>query len=318
MDISYLLFLQDIRNATGGAANGFFLLATSCGEALIQTLVIAALFWCINKKWGQVLLFANVASAAALFVAKITACVYRPFIRDTRLIPVEKASGYCFPSGHSARAGAFWGGLAVLFRQQSRDLTTADKQSSHRLCILFFIMMLLVMFSRNYLGVHTPQDVILGGLLGVVVFILSQKVLAWAEGNVKRENIFAAGIVVASVLIVAYASLKSYPMDMINGKLIVAKSKLVADSYGQAGDLVGFAVGWLIEKRFICFDISGSWQKRLFRFVLGAIGLVIFMKVVKGCIAPILGSAGANFVSGFLTLIYILVIYPWFCKVKNL
>ena len=48
---------------------------------------------------------------------KVAACVYRPWIRDPRVVPNEKAlaeaTGYSFPSGHSMNAAAVYGGGAI-------------------------------------------------------------------------------------------------------------------------------------------------------------------------------------------------------------
>lgn len=40
------------------------------------------------------------------------------------------------------------------------------KEFNRLLRTAFFIMVVLIAFSRNYLGVHTPQDVIVGVLDG--------------------------------------------------------------------------------------------------------------------------------------------------------
>lgn len=39
-----------------------------------------------------------------------------------------------------------------------------------------FLLILLVAFSRNYLGVHTPQDVAISFILGIVLLFLSPKI----------------------------------------------------------------------------------------------------------------------------------------------
>ena len=321
LDIAYLLFLQDLRGLTGGFANSLFSFITTWGEGLLQTTLIAALFWCVNKRWGRLLLFANVLSSAVLFLAKATACVYRPFIRDSRLVPVEKASGYSFPSGHSTRAGAFWGGLMLLFRELSRSprvLTAEAKAACRRLAGFFLVTMLLVLFSRNYLGVHTPQDVIIGCLLGLLVFLAVKKLLDWVQDNYSRESLLALGLILFGALLVLYASTKSYPTDMLDGKLIVPPKKLIADAWWQAGNLTGLAIGWLMEKHLLHFSIEGSWPQRLFRFLLGSLGLFFCLKALYPLCAPLFGTLFDEFFCGVVTMLYILVLYPWFCQKMKL
>jgi undecaprenyl-diphosphatase len=74
-------------------------------------------------------------------------------------------TSYSFPSGHTLFATAFFGGLAVLLwprlrRQEIRMLV----------CVVAFALICLIGFSRIYLGVHYPSDV-LGGLAAGTVWV---------------------------------------------------------------------------------------------------------------------------------------------------
>ena len=152
MDIDYLLFLQNLREATGGFLDGAFELITKLGEASIATLLVALIYWCVNKREGIFLMLTFYYNRVINAFIKITACVYRPWIRDPRVTPVEAAledaTGYSFPSGHSANATSVFGGLAL------------NRKYHKAFRIGMIALILLVAFSRNYLGVHTPQDVI--------------------------------------------------------------------------------------------------------------------------------------------------------------
>lgn len=48
------------------------------------------------------------------------------------------------------------------------------------------MVILLVMFSRNYLGVHTPQDVLTGAAVGLLSAFLLPCLLRWAEKGPNR------------------------------------------------------------------------------------------------------------------------------------
>ncbi len=90
---------------------------------------------------------------------KLTFCVYRPWVRCGDIKPLESASGYSFPSGHSVTAASNYGTLIERYRKR------------RAFCILMAALIVLTMFSRNYIGVHTPQDVCVGALLGILVVI---------------------------------------------------------------------------------------------------------------------------------------------------
>ena len=74
-----------------------------------------------------------------------------------------------FPSNHAANAAA----LAVIFSYLVRKPR----------CI-FWIFAAIVMFSRIYIGVHYPADIIAGGLLGLVI----SKLIIFAFEKIKLLN----------------------------------------------------------------------------------------------------------------------------------
>ena len=92
------------------------------------------------------------------------------------------------------------------------------------------------MFARNYLGVHTPQDVLVGCVASLVLMAAIVPLYRRMQaGNAKQDNI----ILLAGLLLVAvsalYITLKPYPMDYVNGVLLVDPEKMKPDSIGGIG-----------------------------------------------------------------------------------
>ena len=155
MDIDYLLLLQNFREATGNIFTPFFYAVSEFAISFWPIAFFALVYWAYDKKTGFWFLL-NIAGANFLNgILKLTACVYRPWIRDSRIVPAGNslfsATGYSFPSGHSTCAGAFYGSIGVNQWKKRKWVS-----------VTAFVFAALTLFSRNYLGVHTPQDVIVG------------------------------------------------------------------------------------------------------------------------------------------------------------
>ena len=318
MDISYLLFLQGIRETTGGIFNSFFLFMTSMGEQTMILLVLAGLYWCVNKRLGQQLLFIYTLANVFLQIVKLTVCAYRPWIRSADIVPPAQvkagATGYSFPSGHTLKAAVTWGGLGVCFHQLSAGGGTdaLQRQMFRWLRNFFLILIVLIAFSRNYFGVHTPQDVVVGAALGLIFVFVGRRLWDWQEQG-HAWGLFLGGLLL-SALVSAYISLKGYPMDYVDGKLMVDPMNMIIDGWYNIGAFLGFLFSWPIERRWIHFAVPSSWPERLCCYLLGAAGLLLLMKVVPHCLYAVFSLECGIFIDAALPFVYILVLYPWLWK----
>ena len=130
MDLQYLLGLQGLRESLSGALDGFFLLVSQLGRAELPMAMALILYWCFSRELGQRLLFTLNGSDLLNNVLKLGFCVYRPWVREPALRPVEKAlstaTGYSFPSGHSSKAGAVLGMLGGWLLERRKVRFTTD------------------------------------------------------------------------------------------------------------------------------------------------------------------------------------------------
>ncbi len=310
MDIKYLLLLQNLRESMNGALDGFFGFITKLGESSIVLFMLALVYWCVEKREGILLMLGFFGNRLVNGFVKITACVYRPWIRDARIKPVPSAqadaTGYSFPSGHSANATSVWGGLAT------------EKRLPKVIRALFVVLVLLIGFSRNYLGVHTPQDVVVSIVLGVLTLFVAYKIMAMLDKHPGWDVWVLLGGVALSLLLVLYAALKSYPMDYDEaGKLIVDPAKMAADSYKNAGMALGFFLGWFLERRVIKMPDCAGATTRVVRMILGA----VVYGLVEDYAAPWLGSVVdgnmGKFVQQFAMVFFILALMPLVFKLTD-
>lgn len=240
-------------------------------------------------------------------VLKLTFCVYRPWIRCDKIVPVEKASGYSFPSGHSVTAAANYGTVIERYRKYKP------------LCIFMGFMILLTMFSRNYIGVHTPQDVLVGALLGIIVVIIGSKVWEWIDKNPKRDYIIPCIGLIFTALFLAYIFFKSYPMDYVDGSLLVDPNKMMIDGFKDAGRFLGVTIAWFLERRFVKFSLNVSAVQKVTRCCFGVLLIILYENALMPAVTGMISSSWIIFLMTFLELIVLIVIYPLcFSKLESL
>lgn len=305
IDLQYLLFLQNIRAATGGIFNEFFN-SLSKFAVDIMPFVPFVLFWCVSKKWGYRGILTYLTGEVLNGVIKLTVCAYRPWIRSDQIEPAGDskvaATGYSFPSGHSLNASMIYGLIYAFQKNKRKWLAT--------LCV---VLILLTGFSRNFLGVHTPQDVIVGLLEGVFVVWLVGLIQKKTEGNEKLHDImtFAGfGVIIAVIL---YITLKPYPMDYVDGKLLVNPQTMMNDTFKACGALFGFLIGSWIERHRLHYEIPTHHANLPVLSVVGFM-LMFAWKQYFGpaTVVAAFGGHWGNFVSRAILFFFGIVIWPMF------
>lgn len=302
MDLDYLIFLQHLRELSGNVLNDFFLWATSLGEGLFCYLAAAALYWCVGKKYGFFLFFNLLCSGALAQILKVSCCVYRPWLRSEAIHPVPQAlkaaGGFSFPSGHTMKAVSIWGGFGTLVWRRYRPLAW-----------LCFGAVLLVAFSRNYLGVHTPQDVLTSLAIGAAMLYSAHVLLNVLEKRPHADKWIALGGTVFAAAVLIF---------MLNKKIFVpagpdGKPLFDPFQYGfqVSGALAGFFIGWFCERRLVRMDeTAGTPLQKIFRFCIGAFLLILLMTAGERLWARLLVRNGARFVAELVNMLYITCLFP--------
>lgn len=159
MELEFLTNLARIRTPEW---DSFMLFITSLGSDLtpvvIYCITVLVLIYKL-KRYREVLLIGLSLTITQLISNIIKILVQRA--RPPETIAMFEEIGYSFPSNHAMLASAFYG---MLFWQ----LSTLIKNKKYRYALraVGLIFSLLLAFSRLYLGVHWPSDVLTGLLLG--------------------------------------------------------------------------------------------------------------------------------------------------------
>ena len=309
MDLDYLIFLQELRNDWGG--EGFFTLISGLPKSALTAAIPAILFWCINKYAGIFILFNAECGRVINELLKGTLCVYRPWFKDAELIPsteaMDKASEYSFPSGHAQFTTAVYGGFAFFYRKILPWLI-----------IPCGLIVLTVAFSRNFLGVHTPQDVLFAIIYSVGLFFVAEKIFKWIGKDDERKLIFFIGGLVTVVVVFLWLYFKPYPEDVLNGKVIVDPLTARAAAFDALGFGMSFFLGWFLEQKFINFKTKVSPKDKLWRIIIGFAVLGVIAVVIYPVLKIFLSVEAYKFFKAFLPFFSILFIIPLiFTKVEQ-
>jgi undecaprenyl-diphosphatase len=123
--------------------------------------VVVFLFW---KHRRQYALFFLIVSAMGLFInISLKELFHRP---RPSMSPLINASSFSFPSGHAMNSFVFFATLCFYFYH-----FTKNKKASVIVAIFSLFLILLIGFSRVYLGVHYPTDILAGYCIGFWWFI---------------------------------------------------------------------------------------------------------------------------------------------------
>jgi undecaprenyl-diphosphatase len=145
-----------------GLPGGFFVAAVAMLWLLYRNRWISAL--AIGVSFGGSLL--------------ITQGIKSIFVRERPLVftPILSLQDYSFPSGHTMSALALYGFIAFLCWQQKR----------HGWAVLSIVFALFISFSRLYLGVHYPSDVL--GALALGLAWVSMVILGYRFYSVRYRR----------------------------------------------------------------------------------------------------------------------------------
>ncbi len=274
MELEILRTIQKIHNPF---LDAFFQLITIFGEEIFLVPMLAMVYWTLNKKLGEKIGYIVLSSVTLNSVLKGFFNLDRPIGEEgIRTLRPETATGQSFPSGHSQ--GAATAGASISYYLKNKRVT-----------IFAILLVALVGFSRLYLGVHYPKDVIVGILLGSLVTFIGVKLL---------EKFNALNVYWITLL--AFLPL-----------LIFDQSENFIKSIGA---FAGFVLGITFEKKLVNFTIDTSWLKKVIRIVIGLIFIVLIRSGLKMIFPQLMIFDFIRYT--FLTF-FAIGFYPWvFTKLK--
>ncbi len=279
-----ILATQAVHNM---ALDVFFNIITLLGSEVFYLLLLPLLYWCVDKRLAQRLAYLFLFSAYINTALKSLFRHPRPFQYDPRVLKLSiepaEALGYGLPSGHSQAAVTVWGYLVTQARRQW-------------VRVLAVALMILIPFSRIYLGVHFPTDVLAGLLIGAIWLGLFLLIEPRLERWLARRS---AGVQIGLAVIVPI--------------LLLALHSSNKDTVAAMATLIGVGVGIVIEGRTLRFSAKGPVWQRALRFLMGMLGIL----ALRGGLALVFPGGGQNLYTLLRAICYtaiglwVALIAPW-------
>lgn len=299
--MSLLYVLEKIRFPL---LDEIMLLVTRFGEETAFLVAALIVFWCVDKKKGYFLMAVGFIGTLANQFLKLICRVPRPWVIDPEFTILEQAreaaAGYSFPSGHSQSAVGTFGAIAAF----------TEKKWLKWLCIAIAV---LVPFSRMYIGVHTPSDVLVGaGMACILIGLLKPVTL---RGGEKQMKCLIAGMIAFALLFFLYVEFWPFPAD-IDAHNLQSGYK---NAYTLLGCLIGVAVVYAADIRWLRFPVEAVWWAQILK-IIGGLGAVLAVK--EGLRSPLEalfgGHMAARGVRYFLIVLTAGLVWPmtfkWFSR----
>jgi len=233
------------------------------GYTEFYLIVLPLIYWCVNAPAGRRMTLLIVPTIWLNATLKDLWRRPRPFMMSEQVQPVSLETGYGLPSGHVQGATAFGGAAAIESRRRWFTL-------------IVFLYIALMGISRMSMGVHYPQDVIVGTAISLVLVGL----YAWLEPPFSRwlgrQSLRAQiGLIggAATLMLVIHPVLIKVSTPQWLGS-VIPYDELLSGPLMLIVIFFTSAVGFALEVRFVGFSAHGLWWQQILRFVVGMLGVL--------------------------------------------
>ncbi|WP_101772866.1 phosphatase PAP2 family protein [Peptostreptococcus faecalis] len=171
-DIMILNFIKEYFHSNVGDA--FFVFITYLGEGGFIWILLALFLILLKKEYRlgiSMFVALSLVGIVCLLIVKPMVARERPFyyVEGIQLL-IKKPTDFSFPSGHTASSFA---AVTVLFLNKSKSFKPT------------LVLAVLISFSRLYLYVHYPSDVLFGIIFGVLLAYIANKVVNEISKKIK-------------------------------------------------------------------------------------------------------------------------------------
>ncbi len=296
----FLHLLEQIRTPV---LNNIMLFLTRGGEEIVFIVTAMIFLWCINKNSAYMLLLVGLTGNNINQVLKVSFRVLRPWVLDPTLNPVQSAipaaTGYSFPSGHTQSAVGTFGTVALTLKNRFFKVAAIS-------------LAVLVAFSRMYLGVHTPKDVIVSVLVATALITVYYFIFKLINQNQKGMCILFLAVIALFIAQIIFLSvyLKGSNDELISG---------LKNAYKMLGAVCGLLLSYLLDKKYINFETKAPLLVQIIKVLLGLCATLAVKEICYFVFSFIKFAPLSRGISYFIMVVFAGAVWPLtFPIIKNL
>lgn len=265
--------------------------------SLFLVVLFFIIYWIVDKEKGIIIGFTFISCTLCNNLIKGFVNRRRPFeyenkaylrkLQNSRLS--DDATGTSFPSGHSQNSAGLYTSLI---------LTYPGKHYRWLHVFLAFIIF-LIGFSRIYLGVHFPSDVVIGICLGILIAFI----MVYLQNRLGKKRIYL--YILCCILFLPCLFFENFGRDFVK-------------SYGL---LLGFTLGTILENKTVDFHCHVRPIQKMIRLVTGILlvgsAYLIYSVVPESIHNNFYFTLCMHFFIAFLGVYIVPLIFHWIEKKES-
>lgn len=257
MQYQILIFLQ---NFSSDAILFIANILSFAGEETFLILILLTIYYTVDKRAGFSIFSSLLCAQTMTNAIKSVVRAPRPFMVHESLSAdrIETATGYSFPSGHTAGAAAFYPALG---RESGKKSIVA----------VTIILAILIGLSRNILAVHWPVDVLVGLIIGLVFSLAMTRLFDRIWEDRKKRFLFST-IMGSSSALIAIILCTFLSLSLVDEMAYSDLMKILSLSAGAYG-------GAVLEMKKVNFSTENSLLKKVLSVLIAMTVAAVIMLV---------------------------------------
>ena len=182
--------------------------------------------------------------------------------------------------------------------------------------LVAIVVAVLVSFSRMYIGVHTPLDVLVSvGIALILIFVFRPLVLG---DNHKRMPLLLGIMLLLAMGYLCFVEFYAFPQEVMESDNYTHG---LQNAYTLLGSLLGMLVVYWADEKWLHFRVDACWWAQILKVIFGLLLVLAVKSGMKPILNMLMGECFGRLVRYFAVVIFAGIVWPrtfaWFARLGN-